>query len=250
MAKRKHALLYEGKVCVGVRHKKRPYTLRICHWRQAARIIEANHYSKRPTPLASVVGNFLCEYPDSENGAIQLSLGQNPHIHDGNATVEFGRMWLPDTMPKYSESTFIAMLHFYLRQQTAYNFIQSWSDTGEGNPGTIYKASGYELVKQTASGGFYILPDGRKVHSVSLLRWIKSLLKQRIPSRDIKGSSGLAMARRVFGDVKEYNAPQRLYQYDLRGSSNGKAVGDQSANAGSNPAPRPKNPLGNHYAPE
>ena len=199
----KRRLIYDNGL-VGVAADKRQTLLRVCKWQTAARIIRHFHYSKKVAAAASK-WNFVVLYKGRVNGALMLGCGQRPANNGSSAghTIMFDRMWLSDTMPKYSETCVIGLLHTWLRKaQPQIKTIKSWSDTSEGNFGTIYKAANYKYVRSSRNG-FYLLPDGDKIHRVSLYhRHGKIGLKEDFLAKEYPG------IRKVEGD-------QLLFEYYL-----------------------------------
>ena len=193
-----------GDEILGVGAPKRETAIMSPNFDTAARIIRKNHYSRKTVGIHSPV-NLIVKYKGETHGALMLGYGQNPDVNgtlEGN-TLEFDRMWLSDDMPKLSETCVIGLLHTYLRlAHPNVKRITTYSDTGEGNPGTIYKAANYRSIGET-EGAFYRLPDGEKVHRVSLWhrhgklgnRW--EWLQERYPG------------------IQRLDAPQLRFVYDL-----------------------------------
>lgn len=85
----------------------------------------------------------------------------------GRNVIELRRLALHDDAPKNSESYFIGKIAWWLKKNTPYNRVLSYSDTSVGHHGTIYKASNFKLVGKTA-GTEKIVRDGREFHARSL----------------------------------------------------------------------------------
>ena len=69
---------------------------------------------------------------------------------------------------KFSETITLSLLHNYLKKcYPNLKALISYSDTSVGNNGTIYKAANYKLIGNTKAD-FYILPDGERIHPVSM----------------------------------------------------------------------------------
>lgn len=196
-----------GDEVLGVVALKRQTALLVTNFDTASRIIRTHHYSKKTAGIPSPF-NFVVEYKGKQSGALQLGYGQNPALNgvlEGH-TVEFDRMWLSDDMPKYSETCVIGLLHTYLRvAHPKITRITTYSDTGEGNFGTIYKAANYRFDGET-KGAFYRLPDGEKIHRVSL--W----------HRHGKNGNDWEWLRERYPGIERLTAPQLRFVYDLRGT--------------------------------
>ena len=186
----------------GVRAPKRHTELRRTNEETAAAIIVKNHYS-RSRPFLHKTVNFIVLWHGEIHGAIMLGLGHTP---TGNGSldgwrIEFDRMWLSDDMPKYSETCVIGLLHTWLRKaRPEIRVIASWSDTSEGNFGTIYKAANYRYVKATPCP-FYRLPCGRKIHGTSLFH--------------LHGTRRDSMLRLRYPGIQKIEGDQLLFEYEL-----------------------------------
>ena len=193
-----------GDVLEGVRAPKRHTEIRLTNFNTAAAIIRRNHYSKNPPGQVSKYC-FLVVYRGGIHGALMLGYGQNPDLNGtlAGTHIEFDRMWLSDDMPKLSETCVIGLLHTWLRKaRPEIRVIASWSDTSEGNFGTIYKAANYQYVKATPSP-FYRLPWGRKVHRVSLWHWHG------------KQGNRWAWLQQRYPGIQKIEGDQLLFEYEL-----------------------------------
>ena len=154
---------------VGYECKKKEIKILMCEKSQADTIISKNHYSKKPTQNSFL--NMLVYYKNDVKGALQIGYGIQPEKSNGfkkHEICEFDRMWLDDIMPKFSETITLSLLHNFLK--TRYKELKaiiSYSDTGVGNNGTIYKASNYELIDKIKSR-FYVTQYGERIHPISM----------------------------------------------------------------------------------
>ena len=145
--------------------------IRECDKRQADMVIVPHHYSHKVTKNSCL--SMLVLFHNKIRGALQIGYGIRPKIKmrgqiDSNTTREFDRMWLSDEMPKYSETIVLSLFHRYLRMaHPEVKQLISYADTSAGNKGTIYKAANYHLI-EAIKADFYILPDGERVHPVSM----------------------------------------------------------------------------------
>ncbi len=163
----------------------------------ADRIIEAHHYSGKSTQNRFLSMGIFFE--GNIEGAIQLGYGIRPQIKQtwGGAVTpensrEFDRMWLSDKCPKFSETITLSCLARYLKQKYPHiKYLLTYADGTVGNTRTIYRAGNYTFIG-SVKGDFYILPDGERVHPVSMYHrhgtraW--AFLQERYPG--IKKANG------------------------------------------------------------
>jgi hypothetical protein len=140
------------------------------------KMVEQHHYSGKATQ-----NRFISFLVNKDKGFLQLGYGIRPHMkHTISQYIttenycEFDRMWLSDELPKFSESQVISLLLSYLKQ--AYpriKFVITYADGSVGNTGIIYKAtSAFSVGKVNLD--FYLLPDGERVHPVTMWHRHKS----------------------------------------------------------------------------
>ena len=151
---------------VGWRHGKKPITLMRAAKQDVDPIIAANHYSGKA--CRNSFCSLLVYYGDhGVQGAVQIGYGIRPKLKQPGV-VEFDRMWLDDIMPKYSETIVLSLVHKYLRHvYPEVHTLRSYADMSAGNSGTIYRAGNYTETKRLKAD-FYILPDGERVHPVTM----------------------------------------------------------------------------------
>lgn len=154
---------------IGWEAPEKEIRLIMCDKSQADKIITAHHYSHKPTKNSFL--SFLVYYKGVVSGALQLGYGIRPKIkgeYNPDEVREFDRMWLSDEMPKFSETITLSLLHKFLRAQyPQIKHLISYADTSVGNEGIIYQAANYRL-KKTTKADFYVLPDGERVHPVTM----------------------------------------------------------------------------------
>lgn len=85
----------------------------------------------------------------------------------GNKCVEIRRMALIDAMPKNSESWLLGKTIWFLKKYTDYTNIISYSDKSVGHVGTIYKASNFNMIGETAPSK-HVFWGGKRYHPRSL----------------------------------------------------------------------------------
>lgn len=134
------------------------------------KLVIKHHYSHKATK-----NRFLSFIVNDDKGFLQLGYGIKPcekHtisslIKRGNFC-EFDRMYLSDELPKFSETQTISLLLSYLKQaRKKIKFVITYADGSVGNFGTIYSASN-AIVLDKVPVDFYIMPDGTRIHPVTI----------------------------------------------------------------------------------
>lgn len=155
--------------CIGYECPEKQIKILPCEKEAADNIIIPHHYSHKATKNSCI--NLLVYYKGNVEGAMQIGYGIQPKIKgeiEPESVREFDRMWLSDTMPKFSETITLSLLHKYLKKaHPEIKYLISYADTSAGKTGTIYKAASYELIDELKAD-FYILPSGERVHPVSM----------------------------------------------------------------------------------
>jgi len=106
-------------------------------------------------------------------GAMMYAMPSMPHTaakyNPINPTrcMELRRLCCIDDTPKNTESYFIGKTLRWLKQNTDIEVIVSFADQHYGHAGTIYKASNFDYLGETAAGQV-LMVDGREMHSRSL----------------------------------------------------------------------------------
>lgn len=154
---------------IGYSAPEKHIEIRECSKAEADRIIVPHHYSHKVTKNS--FQSLLVYYNGKVNGALQLGYGIRPKIKGDTPPEEvreFDRMWLSDNMPKYSETITLSLLHHYMRRaHPEVKVLISYADTSAGNTGTIYRAANYTMTGRLKAD-FYVLPDGERVHPVTM----------------------------------------------------------------------------------
>ena len=154
-------------------------TIEECNSSIADKMIVKYHYSHKTTK-----NRFKSFLVNNGQGVLQLGYGIRPAskhtisklIIKGNYC-EFDRMWLSDDLPKFSESQVISLLLSYLKQvYPKIKFVITYADESAGNKGTIYKATN-ALILAPIKCDFYILPNGERIHPVSMYHRHKTRAK-------------------------------------------------------------------------
>lgn len=141
-----------------------------CDNAEADKTIIKYHYSHKST-----TNRFKSFSVNDGKGYLQLGYGIRPHMKHTISNLittdnycEFDRMWLSDEMPKFSESQVIGLLLRYLKQcYPKIKFVITYADESAGNKGIIYQATN-AIELDSVPVDFYILPDGERVHPVTM----------------------------------------------------------------------------------
>ena len=118
--------------------------------------------------------------------------------------MELRRLVCIDDTPKNTESYFIGKTLRWLKQNTDIEVIVSFADQHYGHAGTIYKASNFEYLGETAAGQV-LMVDGREMHSRSLNQ------KDRPYGRELKRRYDAGDENIFFKKRK----PKHIYTYYL-----------------------------------
>ena len=118
--------------------------------------------------------------------------------------MELRRLVCIDDTPKNTESYFIGKTLRWLKQNTDIEVIVSFADQHYGHAGTIYKASNFEYLGETAPGQV-LMVDGREMHSRSLNQ------KHRPYGRELKRRYDAGDENIFFKKRK----PKHIYTYYL-----------------------------------
>jgi hypothetical protein len=78
------------------------------------------------------------------------------------------RLWLSDALPTNSESRVLGIVLRDLRRTTNWRLLLSYADPAAGHVGTIYQATGWIYLGQTAGETYVRLNDGRLHHPRSV----------------------------------------------------------------------------------
>jgi hypothetical protein len=139
--------------------------------------IEKHHYSKSINGIQSYYHFGL--YTDGNFGLPKMvgaMLYGIPSMPDTAAKynpinpkrcMELRRLCCIDDTPKNTESYFIAQTLKWLKQNTDIEVVLSFADQHYNHAGTIYKASNFHYLGETAKGRI-LMVDGKEVHSRSL----------------------------------------------------------------------------------
>ena len=86
-----------------------------------------------------------------------------------NDFLELNRLVLIDNTPRNTESRFISICIKLIKKNAPHvKWVISFADATQCGDGTIYRASGFQLIQINKSEQLYILPNGEKLHLMSL----------------------------------------------------------------------------------
>lgn len=146
----------------------------------ANEFVKLNHYSGKVVPNSTL--HFGCFLDDKLHGVMSYgpSINKKGTINlvkgtGWNEFIELNRMAFDEYLPKYSESRCIAIsIKLIKKNAPQIKWIISFADGTQCGDGTIYRASGFNLVGIAISGQVFDF-NGEIVHGKIL--WDKSLVK-------------------------------------------------------------------------
>ncbi len=87
---------------------------------------------------------------------------------DPRSVATLARLWLSDDLPANSESRVLGIVLRDLRRTTDWKLLLSYADPTAGHVGTIYQATGWLYLGETAGETYVLLADGRLHHPRSV----------------------------------------------------------------------------------
>jgi hypothetical protein len=135
--------------------------------------VKQNHYSGKVVPNSILhFGAFL---DDKLHGVLSYGspMVKSKVIHyventKWNEMLELNRMAFDDYLPKYSESRCISITIKLIKKNAPHiKWILSFSDANLCGDGTIYRASGFNLIGVNKNTSTYQLPNGEVVCSLT-----------------------------------------------------------------------------------
>jgi len=190
------------------------FTVEYINRKALVSFIEKNHYSHNVNGIQSyhhfglyTEGNFGLP---KMIGAMMYAMPSMPataaKYNPINPTrcMELRRLCCIDDTPKNTESYFIGKTLRWLKQNTDIEVIVSFADQHYGHAGTIYKASNFDYLGETAPGQV-LMVDGREMHSRSLNQ------KDRPYGRELKRRYDAGDENIFFKKRK----PKHIYTYYL-----------------------------------
>ena len=138
--------------------------IEVCRFKDIRQIFEEFHYKHGHMGGGISVCFRLLIDNKLSGGAV---LGAPRHSKKYPDSIDIRRMACLDNAPQNSESYFIGQIKKWLKANTSYKHILSYSDLTVGHVGTIYKASGFKEVGKT-SPSKYVEWLGKIYHPRSL----------------------------------------------------------------------------------
>ena len=96
------------------------------------------------------------------------------------------RFWLPDDLPKRSESRVLGVVLGYLRRETSVKFVVTYADPSAGHVGTIYQATNWLYTGTSLAMPLLDIGDGIPRHSRSLAHAFGTHSRKYFPSHGIE----------------------------------------------------------------
>ena len=142
--------------------------------------VKKHHYSGKVVNTSAL--HFGCFLDDKLHGVMSygppmdkrnvlklVDSGKQTDNEKWNEMLELNRMAFDEYLPKYSESRCIAItIKLIKKNAPQIKWILSYSDGCDCGDGTIYRASGFYLTLIKENSDLFLLPDGSKIHSMTI----------------------------------------------------------------------------------
>lgn len=156
------------------------YKVELCNRNEIRDFIEKWHYSKN---INGLISDYCFKLLDNEKiigacifGRIAMANVWKKYAENEAELIELRRLCCIDETLKNTESYFIAKCIKYLKKNTELKRIISYADLTYNHTGTIYKASNFNLIGQTAAGRV-IFYNGKRYHDKTIRTKYKGKLK-------------------------------------------------------------------------
>lgn len=133
-------------------------------------MVEHHYLHSMPTAPRRCYGVFL---DGGLLGGVVFTSGTR-HGHrllaaaDPQSVATLARLWLSDDLPANSESRVLGIVLRDLRRTTDWKLLLSYANPAAGHVGTIYQATGWIYLGETAGETYVRLADGRLHHPRSV----------------------------------------------------------------------------------
>lgn len=140
----------------------------------ANEFVKKHHYSGKVVQNSSLhFGAFLDDklhgvmsFGSSLDKSKTIGLVENTGWND---YLELNRMAFDEYLPKYSESRVISIAMKLIKKNAPQiKWILSYADGCDCGDGTIYRASGFNLTLIKENSDLFLLPNGNKIHSMTI----------------------------------------------------------------------------------
>lgn len=169
-------------------NKKEAY-IKTCNFSDIRDIFEEYHYKK-----ANMGGGIsVCFAMFINNKLVGGSvLGKPRHEKKYKNCIDIRRMALIDEAPFNSESWFLSQIIKWIGANTNYDNVLSYSDKTVGHIGTIYKASNFKEIGETAPSKTVVW-NGKNYHprSITIDRDYSYKLREALKNGEAKIETGL-----------------------------------------------------------
>ena len=173
--------------------RKDDYKIAICEFSDIRHIFSEYHYKKDAIGGGISYCFALLHKGNIAGGAIT---GLPRHISKYPNSIDIRRMACLDASPKNSESFFIGRIIQFVASNTDFDKVLSYSDKTVGHVGTIYKASNFVCVGETAKSKTVVW-NGKQYHprSLTIDREYSYRLREAVKNKE---------AEIITGDKKRY----------------------------------------------
>ena len=145
-------------------------------------------------------------------GALGMANNWKKFVEAESKVVELKRLCCIDKTPKNTESYFIGKTLRWMKQNSAFDLVVSYSDTFYGHEGTIYKASNFKHCGMTTKGKV-IDYDGRFYHD----KCIRTYYVDKTGIKKVKPFAQRIKSALETGDAKYVQMPKKhIYIYPLK----------------------------------
>lgn len=198
MAKIKH--LYEVKYCGNKLTQEIKTFIEFWHYSESARSMKQEHiFTLVNKSNNKLIGVCVFGQP----------ISRNAYKIYGNSLIELRKLCLIDKTPKNTESYFIGAAIRWLKRNTKYKTILSYSDPNMGHVGTIYKASNFEYKGFTTNNTCFIYEyKGKTYH--------KRQVYQKKNGKYLKSAKELQELLKDWTLKKHPQMPKLAYIYKLK----------------------------------
>jgi hypothetical protein len=136
--------------------------------------VKKHHYSGKVVPNSKL--HFGCFLDNVLHGVMSFGSSLDKSKTIGlveptlwNEYLELNRLAFDEYLPKYSESRCISIAIKLIRKNAPQiKWILSYADGCDCGDGTIYRASGFVLTMIKENSDLFLLPNGKKIHSMTI----------------------------------------------------------------------------------